>query len=76
VDLEVEVGWATAGVAGGPDPGDDLAGPDALAKPDKVVLVVGVVVGGATSVAEPQADPAPATIEVAQADDSAAGHRD
>jgi hypothetical protein len=72
----VEVGWATLGVAAGPDPGQQLAGPDLLAEADQVVLVVGVVVGGAAGVAQPQADPAPVPILVAEAGDVATGHRD
>src|SRR5687768_9280805 len=76
MDLEVEVGRAAAGVAGGPDPGDELAGLDALAEADQVVVVVGIVVSGAAGIPQPQADPAPTPIEVAEAGDGAAGHRD
>ena len=57
VELEVEVGWAAAGVAACADSGQQLAGLHPLAEVDQVVVVVGVVVGGATPVAQPQADP-------------------
>jgi hypothetical protein len=70
------MGRAAVGVAGGADPGQQLPAPDPLAEADQVVLVVGVVVGGATAVAQPQADPAAATIDVAEPGDVAAGHRD
>jgi hypothetical protein len=52
------MGWATLGIARGPDPGDNLSSPDRLAAVDQVVLVVGVVVGRAAGVAQPQADAA------------------
>ena len=57
-------------------PGPAAAGLDSLAQADQVVLVVGVVVGGATPVAQPQADPAPAMVLVAEAADVAADNRD
>jgi REase_MTES_1575 len=69
------MGWATFGVAGGPDPSNHLAGVDALAEADQVVLVVGVVVGRAPPVPQPQADPTPTPIEVAEAADVATSHR-
>jgi hypothetical protein len=70
------MGWATLGIAGGPDPGHQLSGPDPLAQVDQVLVVVGVVVAGPTAIAQPQADPTPATVLVAQAADVAAGDRD
>ena len=72
MDLEVDVGWRGAGVAGAADEGDRLAHDYVLADRHEVPLVVRVVVAGATRFSELEGDSAKAVVGVAGAVDHSA----